>query len=404
MIESEASEGELEPSGESLGEEGEFDCRSDDNHAESDDQQGYSGRQQSMGFERGNNLGTEDNNGQSTTREDATAGRNTSLEGGFVRRGRLVYPSSSSDVESPVQTRTQNPLRHIPQDMRTGLVRRSNPTTPTAVAARAEVRKKTTPPEGHRIAKKRLLVESPTRSHDRELIIDTSSLPAAIEGVDGLPGSSTQLGPSSLDAAQSTIVGVGGTKGRIPLEASQDGIGTEAGPSMQKDVILSTPMDTEFDTNNYCEKYGGTRVLCFQENNPYDIGRRIEDCDSYKDPMVEPGWPEQAQDERIGPSETLSAEMPEARTHALYVQGPDGYWYDSAHARYRRIEPTDGATEPSYEEVGLMELEDANIVEYCWALGADGSDLATNLGRQSSGPPLRPPSSRPRAHSRYFLM
>ena len=73
------------------------------------------------------------------------------------------------------------------------------------------------------------------------------------------------------------------------------------------------------------------------------------------------------------------------------MYGNDEYWYDSNHARYRRIEPTDGDVEPTYEEVGLM--EDANIADMCWTHRMNNNDLTTNLGRQS----MRLPSS-PRVH------
>ena len=64
------------------------------------------------------------------------------------------------------------------------------------------------------------------------------------------------------------------------------------------------------------------------------------------------------------------------------------------------IEPTNGGTEPTYEEAGLLELEDVNVTRYIWALDAEGDTRSTlgpqPLGAQASAVDLRQPSSPPR--------
>ena len=67
-----------------------------------------------------------------------------------------------------------------------------------------------------------------------------------------------------------------------------------------------------------------------------------------------------------------------------YLLGVDGAWYNNIGTRYRRIEPTDGETKHTHKEAGLLELEDANIMGYIWALDMEG-DTRSALGPQRLG-------------------
>ena len=112
-------------------------------------------------------------------------------------------------------------------------------------------------------------------------------------------------------------------------------------------------------------------------------GQRIKDNTYYSWMQGDPGQP---QGDQVGPSEMRTLEV--LAWGKAYVGGLDGYWYCNDHAPYRRIELTNGEVEPTYEELGLV--EDANIIDICWALGTDNIDLTIKLGRQPLGAPSSP--------------